>query len=199
MSSTFKWATNILVGAVVVTILSTFLLSRALIFSGAYKRATIDQVGNEYMRGICETHANVARYQPDMCSKVHQATEFSPWTTAMTEVIAQTHSCGQWPCSTLYGLVLEKTNSTLFNIILALGLLLFVYVVAVRFIGGAMHTAQAKQYVGTHSMMYNAPSQIEGGGMEALRQYRYEPDDGRQNIRLLDFKPRRSYTADVSD
>ena len=207
MSSTFKWATNTLIVGAVASIFITFFASRAIIFNEAYKNAASRKEADRYMREVCDTHTRIAQYEPEMCAKALLATQRSPWSFAAAETIAQTHSCGQWPCSTLYGLVLEKTSSTLFNIILALGLLLFVYVIAVRFIGSAMHTAQAKHYMDSQAMLMSAPSRIEGGA-DALRyhttppyiQYANEQHENSQDgIRLLGLSSRRAHPLEESD
>ena len=204
MSATFRWATNVLVVGAVLSIVLTFFASRVVIFSEQYNNVLDNNAKHEYNREHCSGHSEFSRLNGEWCEQARRASEREPWKHAFAETLARTHSCGQWPCSTLYGVVLEKTNSVLFNVILASGLLLVVYVLVTRVLGSMMYTAQGKHYIGTQAMVYGAPSHIEGGAdvlrhdytQRALR-YHNDSDDG--TLRLLGVSSRRAYAATHSD
>jgi len=210
MSSTLRFAANVLVAGAVLSIVLTFVASRAVIFSEQYNGALNDNTKHAYNREHCDGHSDFSRLNGEWCEQAKRAAQREPWKHAFAETLARTHSCGQWPCSMLYGVLLEKTNSVLFNVILALGLLLLVYVLATRVLGSMVHTAQGKHYIGTHEMVYNAPSQIEGGpsmlrydNMAAPLPLRYYNggggNDNDGSIRLLGVSSRRAYDASHSD
>lgn len=156
----FRWALNFVLVAVLSIGVLTFVASRASLFYRGYNKAVEDRAAHNYVVQQCESHSDWLRFKPDMCAEANFEAQRSPWTIAAEYTLANTHSCGQWTCTSLYGMILEKTNNTLFNVALASGALVLLYALVLRIMGTALQTASAKNYA---YLAHGAPSYIEGG------------------------------------
>ena len=167
----FRFAVNVLLISSLAIVAVTFVASRAALFRHGYNQAVEALERHKYVDAQCSTHSDWLRFKPDMCAEARAEKQRQPSSVAFEYMLANTHSCGQWPCSSLYSMILEKTNHTLFNVALAAGSLVIFYALVLRIMGSAWQNASAKQYA---HLTRGEPGYIENG-QEPLIEYYLPP------------------------
>lgn len=168
-----------------------FLVTRVLLFSENYSLGKRIKNEHERFAHMCMTHADLREIEPQRCQQRTVAAEMSPWVYSLKQVAVQTPSCGYAHCSDIYGAILDKSSSALFNITLGMGVFVIFYSVLIRIVGPLLKPS-------TDTGNYYNNSLEHGGPPLRVLNENYNTQYQPSNIQLLPRK-RLQTAADFSE
>jgi len=185
----WRWALNALAVLGVGLFVGMFVTTRLVLFSEAYSTATAERTSHERFAQLCLTHVDLRETEPVRCQERIKLASQSPWSLALKHVVAETHSCGQWPCTTLYGVVLDKTSGTLLQLTLGVSASVLLYALLLRVVGpliksatldnslAAQHVPSVEggyaRYALPSPIMYDDDSFVSGANHQVVRRKYY--------------------------